>query len=73
MFRDLLVRVGIAICKSHTLLTFSDVKTDNFGISTFEKVPSDYAMLKIHTLPATGGDTVSYTINSHLPHFADIL
>ncbi|KAH7175830.1 hypothetical protein EDB81DRAFT_26182 [Dactylonectria macrodidyma] len=25
---------------------------------TFEKVPSDYAMLKIHTLPATGGDTV---------------
>lgn len=26
--------------------------------STFEKVPSDYAMLKIHTLPATGGDTV---------------
>lgn len=26
---------------------------------TFETVPSDYAMLKIHTLPATGGDTVS--------------
>ncbi|CAG7562111.1 unnamed protein product [Fusarium equiseti] len=26
--------------------------------STFEKVPSDYAMLKIHTLPATGGDTL---------------
>lgn len=26
---------------------------------TFEPVPSDYAMLKIHTLPATGGDTVS--------------
>lgn len=25
---------------------------------TFEPVPSDYAMLKIHTLPATGGDTV---------------
>ncbi|KAF4465234.1 family taurine catabolism dioxygenase [Fusarium albosuccineum] len=25
---------------------------------TFEKVPSDYAMLKIHTLPATGGDTL---------------
>lgn len=25
---------------------------------TFERVPSDYAMLKIHTLPATGGDTV---------------
>ena len=22
--------------------------------------PSDYAMLKIHTLPATGGDTVSF-------------
>ncbi|KAI1331112.1 TfdA family taurine catabolism dioxygenase TauD [Xylariaceae sp. FL0255] len=26
---------------------------------TFEKVPSDYAMLKIHTLPRTGGDTGS--------------
>ena len=26
---------------------------------TFEPVPSDYAMLKIHTLPVTGGDTVS--------------
>ena len=26
---------------------------------TFEPVPSDYAMLKIHTLPETGGDTVS--------------
>jgi len=25
---------------------------------TFEPVPSDYAMLKIHTLPKTGGDTV---------------
>jgi alpha-ketoglutarate-dependent taurine dioxygenase len=25
---------------------------------TFEKVPSDYAMLKIHTLPETGGDTL---------------
>jgi alpha-ketoglutarate-dependent taurine dioxygenase len=25
---------------------------------TFEPVPSDYAMLKIHTLPPTGGDTV---------------
>ncbi|ORY68385.1 TfdA family taurine catabolism dioxygenase TauD [Pseudomassariella vexata] len=25
---------------------------------TFEKVPSDYAMLKIHTLPQTGGDTL---------------
>ncbi|MCJ1252069.1 hypothetical protein MMC30_009307 [Trapelia coarctata] len=24
---------------------------------TFEPVPSDYAMLKIHTLPKTGGDT----------------
>ena len=23
---------------------------------SFEPVPSDYAMLKIHTLPATGGD-----------------
>ncbi|TDZ13146.1 putative alpha-ketoglutarate-dependent sulfonate dioxygenase [Colletotrichum spinosum] len=25
---------------------------------SFEKVPSDYAMLKIHTLPETGGDTL---------------
>ncbi|KXH69391.1 TfdA family Taurine catabolism dioxygenase TauD, partial [Colletotrichum salicis] len=25
---------------------------------SFEQVPSDYAMLKIHTLPTTGGDTV---------------
>jgi len=25
---------------------------------TFEPVPSDYAMLKIHTLPTTGGDTL---------------
>ncbi|KAL1850944.1 hypothetical protein Plec18170_006781 [Paecilomyces lecythidis] len=25
---------------------------------TFEPVPSDYAMLKIHTLPKTGGDTL---------------
>ncbi|KAK1464339.1 TfdA family Taurine catabolism dioxygenase TauD [Colletotrichum melonis] len=25
---------------------------------SFEQVPSDYAMLKIHTLPATGGDTL---------------
>ncbi|KAJ3306307.1 hypothetical protein HDU76_004842 [Blyttiomyces sp. JEL0837] len=25
---------------------------------TFEKVPSDYAILKIHTLPPTGGDTL---------------
>ncbi|KAF2721644.1 putative TfdA family taurine dioxygenase [Polychaeton citri CBS 116435] len=25
---------------------------------TFESVPSDYAMLKIHTLPQTGGDTL---------------
>ncbi len=27
---------------------------------TFEPVPSDYAILKIHTLPPTGGDTVSF-------------
>lgn len=27
---------------------------------TFEPVPSDYAMLKIHTLPETGGDTVCH-------------
>lgn len=25
---------------------------------SFERVPSDYAMLKIHTLPETGGDTL---------------
>lgn len=25
---------------------------------TFEKTPSDYAILKIHTLPETGGDTL---------------
>lgn len=31
--------------------------SDDFS-STFEKVPSDYAMLKIHTLPPSGGDTV---------------
>jgi alpha-ketoglutarate-dependent taurine dioxygenase len=30
---------------------------------TFEPVPSDYAMLKIHTLPATGGDTVCIEIS----------
>lgn len=28
---------------------------------TFEPVPSDYAMLKIHTLPPTGGDTVCFS------------
>lgn len=27
---------------------------------SFEQVPSDYAMLKIHTLPPTGGDTVCW-------------
>ena len=27
---------------------------------TFETIPSDYAMLKVHTLPPTGGDTVRY-------------
>jgi alpha-ketoglutarate-dependent taurine dioxygenase len=26
---------------------------------TFEPVPSDYAILRLHTLPRTGGDTVS--------------
>lgn len=32
---------------------------NDFSISiTFERVPSDYAMLKIHTLPPTGGDTM---------------
>ena len=28
---------------------------------TFETVPSDYAMLRIHTLPSTGGDTVGFS------------
>lgn len=37
---------------------------------TFERVPSDYAMLKIHTLPVTGGDTVGAKPLSygHLTH-----
>ena len=26
---------------------------------SFERVPADYSMLKINTLPAMGGDTVS--------------
>jgi hypothetical protein len=31
----------------------------NFDCSvSFEKTPSDYAILKIHTLPETGGDTL---------------
>jgi hypothetical protein len=34
--------------------------------STFEKVPSDYAMLKIHTLPETGGDTVRWHFKPHI-------
>jgi alpha-ketoglutarate-dependent taurine dioxygenase len=34
---------------------------------TFEKVPSDYAMLKIHTLPKTGGDTVCLCNSDVLP------
>ena len=34
---------------------------------TFEKVPSDYAMLKIHTLPKTGGDTASSPNNWNGP------
>lgn len=29
----------------------------NYSI-TFEKTPSDYAILKIHTLPKSGGDTL---------------
>jgi len=36
---------------------------------TFEVVPSDYAMLKIHTLPKTGGDTLwasGYEIHDRL-------
>ena len=30
---------------------------------TFEPAPSDYAMLKIHTLPPTGGDTVCHSLS----------
>lgn len=41
---------------------------------SFEPVPSDYAMLKIHELPTTGGDTLwasGYEIYDRLsPHFA---
>lgn len=36
---------------------------------TFEPVPSDYAMLKIHTLPETGGDTVRFFFLSFLFFF----
>lgn len=36
---------------------------------SFEAVPSDYAMLKIHTLPPTGGDTVRTKILPPLPDF----
>jgi alpha-ketoglutarate-dependent taurine dioxygenase len=32
--------------------------TDADSSITFEKTPSDYAILKIHTLPETGGDTL---------------
>ncbi|CAD0097222.1 unnamed protein product, partial [Aureobasidium vineae] len=40
---------------------------------TFEPVPSDYAMLKIHTLPQTGGD-VSYEVYDRLsPALAQFL
>lgn len=35
---------------------------------SFEQVPSDYAMLKIHTLPTTGGDTVSWENTYILPY-----
>lgn len=44
---------------------------------TFEPVPSDYAMLKIHELPATGGDTLwasGYEVYDKLsPSFATFL
>jgi len=44
---------------------------------TFEPAPSDYAMLKIHTLPKTGGDTLwasGYEIYSRLsPALASML
>ncbi|KAM0787040.1 hypothetical protein ACM66B_006306 [Microbotryomycetes sp. NB124-2] len=44
---------------------------------TFEKVPSDFALLKIHTLPPTGGDTLwasAYEAYDRLsPSFAKFL
>lgn len=44
---------------------------------SFERVPSDYAMLKIHTLPETGGDTLwasGYEVYDRLsPHMAAFL
>ncbi|KAE8164957.1 hypothetical protein BDV40DRAFT_99290 [Aspergillus tamarii] len=44
---------------------------------SFERVPSDYAMLKIHTLPETGGDTLwasGYEIYDRLsPQMAEFL
>lgn len=44
---------------------------------TFENVPSDYAMLKIHTLPESGGDTLwasGYDIYDRLsPQMAEFL
>ncbi|KAL2819299.1 hypothetical protein BDW59DRAFT_165163 [Aspergillus cavernicola] len=44
---------------------------------SFERVPSDYAMLKIHTLPQTGGDTLwasGYEIYDRLsPEMASFL
>ncbi|KAE8417844.1 hypothetical protein BDV36DRAFT_255579 [Aspergillus pseudocaelatus] len=44
---------------------------------SFERVPSDYAMLKIHTLPKTGGDTLwasGYEIYDRLsPQMAEFL
>ncbi|KAB8074197.1 hypothetical protein BDV29DRAFT_191104 [Aspergillus leporis] len=44
---------------------------------SFERVPSDYAMLKIHTLPETGGDTLwasGYEIYDRLsPEMAEFL
>ena len=41
----------------HTEYLSSHAKSSNSSI-TFEKTPSDYAILKIHTLPQTGGDTL---------------
>lgn len=37
-------------CFAHLCLPVTDI--------TFEPVPSDYTSLKVHTLPATGGDTL---------------
>ena len=41
---------------------------------TFEKTPSDYAILKIHTLPESGGDTLWASAYDRLsPEFQNFL